>query len=89
MELDKLQESILSRLIKMTCLNNLLFEKLYNKSKELGIDLIFFNHFSSDSPNEFIPIFPSFPKNIIIRQPELRITFFVKSGENRLYNCIN
>ena len=68
-------------------INNLLFEKLYNKSKELGIDLIYFNHFSSDSPKEFIPIFPSFPKNVIIRQPELRIAFFFKDGEKRLYNC--
>jgi len=68
-------------------INNLLFEKLYNKSKELDIDLIYFNHFSSYKPKLFIPIFPSFSKNVIIKQPELRIAFLIKGGENRLYNC--
>ena len=68
-------------------LNNLLFEKLYNKSKELDIDLIYFNHFFSDNPKAFIPIFPSFPKNVIIKQPELRIAFLFKGGKNRLFHC--
>jgi len=67
-------------------INNLLFEKLYNKSKELDIDLIYFNHFSSEKPKSFIPIFPSFPKNIIINQPELRNEFLFKGRKNRLYN---
>jgi glycosyltransferase involved in cell wall biosynthesis len=68
-------------------INNLLFEKLYNKSKELDTDLIYFNHFSSSKSKVFIPIFPSFPKNVIIKQPELRNAFLFKSGENRLYKC--
>ena len=59
-------------------INNLLFEKLYNKSKELNIDLIYFNFFSSENPKVFIPKFPSFPKNIIIKQPKLRSAFFKK-----------
>jgi len=68
-------------------INNLLFEKLYNKSKELDIDLIYFNHFSSVKPKVFIPIFPSFSKNVIIKQPELRNAFLIKGGKNRLYHC--
>ena len=68
-------------------LNNLLFEKLYNKSKEIGIDLIYFNYFTSKSSKVFTPFFPSFPKNTIITQPELRNAFLFKGGENRLYNC--
>ena len=68
-------------------LNNLLFEKLYNKSKELGIDLIYFNYFTSENSKVFNPFLPSIPKNTIIKQPELRIAFLFKGGENRLYNC--
>jgi glycosyltransferase involved in cell wall biosynthesis len=30
-------------------LNNLLFEKLYNKAKELNLDIIQFHHFSNDN----------------------------------------
>ena len=47
-------------------LNNLLFEKLYNKSKELDLDLIYFNYYSSWSLKRFRPGFTSFPKNAII-----------------------
>lgn len=68
-------------------INNLLFEKLYNKSKELNIDLIYFNHFSSEKPEVFVPIIPSFPKKDIIQQPELRNAFLFKEGKNRLSNC--
>jgi len=68
-------------------INNLLFEKLYNKSKELDIDLIYFNFFTSYNSKEFTPFFPSFPKNTIIKQPELRIEFLYKGGKNRLYQC--
>ena len=68
-------------------LNNLLFEKLYNKSKEIGVDLIYFNYFTSKNSKVFTPFFPSFPKNTIIKQPELRNAFLFKVGENRLSNC--
>jgi glycosyltransferase involved in cell wall biosynthesis len=68
-------------------LNNLLFEKLYKKSKELDIDLIYFKFFSSRNPKEFTPIIPSFPKNTIIKQPELRSAFLYKDRKNRLSNC--
>ena len=67
--------------------NNLLFEKLYKKSKELDIDLIYFNYFYSSNPKTFKPGFGSFPKNVIIKQPELRIAFLKKFGKNRLSCC--
>jgi len=66
-------------------LNNLLFEKLYNKSKELDLDLIYFNYFTSDNPKVFRPKFTSIPRNVIIKQPELRTEFLSKRGKKRLY----
>ena len=68
-------------------LNNLLFEKLYNKSKELDLDLIYFIHDSNDKPEVFRPQFPSIPRNVIIKQPELRTAFLAKGGGNRLFYC--
>ena len=35
----------------------------------------------------FTPFYPSFPKNTIIKQPELRNAFLFKGGKNRLSNC--
>jgi len=70
-------------------LNNLLFEKLYSKSRELDLDLIYFNYYSSWSLKQFKPIFMPFSKNIIIKQPELRNIFLLKIGKYRLSNCNN
>ena len=68
-------------------LSNLLFEKLYNKSKELDVDLIHFRYCSNDDPN-YLKLEP-FPMalNTIIKQPELRTAFLVRSGNNRLLYC--
>ena len=68
-------------------LNNLLFEKLYNKSRELNIDLIYFDYFSSRNQKVFRPEFPSLPKNVIIRQPHLRNAFLFRHGKTRLSHC--
>ena len=68
-------------------LNNLLFEKLYNKSKELNVELIYFVHYTNDKREVFVPQFPSLPRNVIIRQPELRTAFLAKGGGNRLFYC--
>ena len=68
-------------------INNLLFEKLYNKSKELDVDLVYFNYFSSGNPKVFEPHAPFLPKNVIIKQPELRNAFLIKLGKNRLSHC--
>jgi glycosyltransferase involved in cell wall biosynthesis len=70
-------------------LNNLLFEKLYNKSQKLDLDLIYFNYFTSDNPKAFKPKFISIPKNVIIKQPKLRTEFLSKKGKNRLYHLKN
>ena len=67
-------------------INNLLFEKLYNKSKELDLDLIYFNYFTSNNPKVLIPKITSIPKNAVIKQPELRTEFLSKRGKNRLYS---
>ena len=51
-------------------LTNLLFETLYNKAKELDVDIIHVNHYSNDNPTvlklEHVPM----PANTIITQPE-------------------
>ena len=65
-------------------LNNLLFEKLYNKSRELDLDLIYFDYFFSRNQKTFKLRFTSIPKNVIIKQPELRNAFLFKAGKNRL-----
>jgi len=67
-------------------LTNLLFETLYNKAKELDVDIIHVNHYSNDNPTvlklEHVPM----PANTIITQPELR-TAFLAGGGNRLLYC--
>ena len=65
-------------------LNNLLFEKLYNKSRELDVDLIYFNYFFSSDQKSFSLVITSIPKNVIIKQPELRNAFLLKVRKNRL-----
>ena len=65
-------------------LNNLLFEKLYNKAKKLDIDIIQFNRFTSINKTNFILEYNDIPKNIIISQPELKTAFYHKVNDNRL-----
>ena len=65
-------------------LNNLLFEKLYKKAKELDVDIIQFIHFFNYNPKSFMQENVGVPKNIIIRQPQLRTAFLNKIGNNRL-----
>ena len=67
-------------------LNNLLFEKLYNKSKELDVDLLYFNYVSSGYPRVYKQEFAPIPRNVIIKQPELRTAFLAGWG-NTLYFC--
>ena len=65
-------------------LNNLLFEKLYNKSRELNVDLIYFNYFFSRDSKSFSLRLTSIPKNVIIKQPDLRNAFLFQNRKNRL-----
>ena len=68
-------------------LNNLLFEKLYNKSKELDVDMIQFTFCSNDNPEIIKPEYIPIAKNVIIKQPDLRTAFLLKGGDNRLQSC--
>jgi len=67
-------------------LTNLLFEKLYNKSKELDVDLLYFNYLSCGYPRQFKKEYAPIHRNVIIRQPELRTAFLAGNG-NTLYFC--
>lgn len=65
-------------------LNNLLFEKLYNKAKKLDIDIIQFNGFTSLNKTNFILGYNDIPKNVIISQPELKTALYHKVNANRM-----
>ena len=68
-------------------LNNLLFEKLYNKAKELDVDIIQFIYFSNNNPNIFQREYEGIQKSVIITQPELKTAFLSRYGLNTLGNC--
>ena len=67
--------------------DNLVFEKLYKKAKELNVDLVQFStlQYKNNKKSDIMVI--QTPKNIIVTQPELRTTFLNKLGPNRLGNC--
>ena len=69
-------------------LNNLLFEKLYNKAKELNLDIIQFHHFSNDNRETLKLEYVGIPKDVVITQPDLRTAFLYKSRNNRLNFCV-
>ena len=56
-------------------LTNLLFETLYNKAKELNVDIVQFNHYSNDDKKVLSLQHNPIPANIIINQPRLRTAF--------------
>ena len=67
--------------------DNLVFEKLYNKAKELKVDLVHFAtlQYTNNKKSNILGI--QTPKNVLITQPELRTAFLNRLGENRLGNC--
>jgi glycosyltransferase involved in cell wall biosynthesis len=67
-------------------LNNLLFEKLYKKAKELNVDIVRFCYFFSFNKKNFNYRKVNIPKNVIIKQPELKTVFFVKKKDGNLGN---
>ena len=69
-------------------LNNLLFEKLYNKAKQIDVDIIQLNRFTSSNKTEFILEYIDIPKNIVISQPKLKTAFYHKANETRLDNLL-
>lgn len=69
-------------------INNLLFEKLYKKAKELNADIIQYLYliYNSRNTNYKRVKFP-IPKKKLITQPELRMTFLTKINEKRFGVC--
>ena len=66
--------------------DNLVFEKLYKKAKELNADLVQFATLQYNNGRKNI-LNVQVQKNVFITQPELRTAFMQRLGENRLSNC--
>ena len=68
-------------------IDNLLFEKIYKKAKELNVDILQFSFFFYNSKGNIKKNSYNIPKNMLITQPDLRETFLTKIGKNRLERC--
>lgn len=68
-------------------INNLFFEIIYKKIKELNVDILQFSAISYENENKAELIFNKMPSNRKITQPELKIAFLKKIGEKRLGRC--
>ena len=66
--------------------DNLVFEKLYKKAKELNADLVQFATLQYNTNRKTI-LNVQVQKNVFITQPELRTAFMQRISENRLSNC--
>ena len=62
-------------------INNLLFEELYKKAKNLNVDIVQFSTIVYKNKNSNHIMRVLIPKNISITQPELRITLLLKLNE--------
>ena len=67
--------------------DNLVFEKLYKKAKELNADLVQFQTLQYQNSNKKSILGIYTPKSVLITQPELKTAFMNRLGENRLGNC--
>ena len=67
--------------------DNLVFENLYKKAKELNADIVQFEalEYRNKKNNNILRVSP--PKYRLVTQPELRTAFLNKLDENRLGNC--
>ena len=68
-------------------IDNLLFENIYKKAKELNIDILQFSAIFYKNKNHINKMEIKIPPNKIIKQPELKTAFLEKIGENRFTNC--
>ena len=68
-------------------IDNLLFEKLYKKAKEQDIDIVQFSTLIYETVDKVTQLEILTPKNTLIKQPELRITFLQKLDEKRFSYC--
>jgi glycosyltransferase involved in cell wall biosynthesis len=64
-------------------INNLLFEKLYKKAKELNIDILHFSTLVYENEKRYHIMRILIQKNILITQPNLRTTFLLQLNEKR------
>ena len=64
-------------------INNLLFEKLYKKAKELNIDIVHFSTLVYENEKRYHIMKILIQKNILITQPNLRTTFLLQLNEKR------
>ena len=75
-------------------IDNLLFENIYKKAKELNVDILHFAAFIYHNKDKIDPftIGNRIKKNVLITQPELKISFFDKvyidkNNTNKLGDC--
>ena len=68
-------------------IDNLFFENIYKKAKELNVDILHFSTLCYNSKDNIDKLEIKIQKNVIITQPELRVAFLEKIGKNRLTNC--
>ena len=68
-------------------LDNLFFENIYNKAKELNIDILQFSTLCYKNQYQKRRLNIKMPKNVLIIQPELRVAFLKKNRKNSLSNC--
>ena len=64
-------------------INNLLFEKIYKKAKELNIDILHFSTLVYENEKRYHIMRILIQKNILITQPNLRTTFLLQLNEKR------
>ena len=69
-------------------IDNLFFENIYKKAKELNVDILHFSTLCYNSKDNIDKLEIKIQKNVIITQPELRVAFLEKIGKNRLTNCV-
>ena len=68
-------------------LDNLVFEKIYNKAKILNIDILQFSTLCYKNKYKKHRLDITIPRHELILQPDLRVAFFNKNRKYRLNNC--
>ena len=68
-------------------IDNLFFENIFKKAKELKVDILQFSALTCSNRNMQEKLTNKAPKNMLVTQPELRTTFLEKIGENKLGGC--
>ena len=69
-------------------IDNLFFENIYRKAKELNVDILQFATMSYKNQFDINKLEIKTPKNVLVTQPELKLAFLEKISENRLGGCV-